>query len=105
MLHEYKILIHAKYKALIVKLFKVIPNDTYIESFMIVLCFSSEAVIAPTKPPAEALSCDANKPGIVRIWFCKHRECHRKCFAKYGSAGIKNPHCQGRDTCVCCNDN
>ncbi|AES70439.1 hypothetical protein MTR_3g055260 [Medicago truncatula] len=73
--------------------------------FLSLLISSSSSVIAPVKPLVEALSCDPNKPGIIRIWFCKDEECHRKCFAKYGSAGIKNPHCQGRDTCVCCFNN
>jgi len=67
------------------------------------VCFSSKGVTV-AEEPIEA-SFDPNKSGIVRIWFFKHRECHKKCFAKYGSAGIKNPHCDGRDTCVCCNDN
>jgi len=67
------------------------------------VCFSSKGVTV-AEEPIEA-SCDLNMSGIVRIWFCKHRECHRKSFAKYGSAGIKNPHCDGRDTCVCCDDN
>lgn len=74
--------------------------------FFIVLCFYSKGVTTSEKPPIEALSCDPNKPeiGIIRIWFCKHEECHRQCFAKYDSAGIKNPHCDGRDTCDCCFD-
>ena len=72
--------------------------------FLIILCFSSTGVISPAKPPVEALSCDPNEPGngIIRIWVCKHRECHRQCFAKYGSGGTKVHRCIGRDTCDCC---
>jgi len=48
--------------------------------------------------------CDPNNAKFIRILYCENSDCQRKCLEKYGTAGTKNPNCNGRDTCVCCND-
>ncbi|KEH33945.1 LCR-like protein [Medicago truncatula] len=68
--------------------------------FFLSLLISSSSSVTTAEEPI----CDPNNVRFIRILYCKNSDCLSKCLEKYGTSGTKNPNCNGRDTCVCCND-
>jgi hypothetical protein len=74
---------------------------------MIVICFSSKGAKTTAEKSNELgvlIKCDQNNVEFFRINLCQNKDCTDQCLKKYGADKVQFPNCNGRDTCVCCND-